>query len=299
MASVAHGFWAGWVVTITVVSMIGLGWLLVNVYFARGDSAEMAHETWDETLQEGTTPPPLWWFWLILGLLAASVVYLILYPGLGSYAGTLRWSLGGQIAASLASYEERFGPERQRIAATPAAELQQDTRAMRTAWHLFNDQCTACHGGDARGQAGLFPDLGNASWQWGGSEAELLQTITAGRQAVMPGWQAVLNDDGVANMADYVLSLASGTAAPSETATLYMSYCSACHGPQGAGTALLGAPALNDGEWLYGGTAAAVRESIALGRMGVMPAFGERLDAAQVKLLAAWLASGAKPLRGE
>ena len=35
--------------------------------------------------------------------------------------------------------------------------------------------------------------------------------------------------------------------------------------------------------------AAAVRESIALGRMGVMPAFGERLDSAQLKMVIAWL----------
>jgi len=299
VASVASGFWAGWVATITVVSVIGLGWLLVNVYFGRDDSAEVGHYTWDETLREGTTPAPLWWFWFILALLATSVIYLILYPGFGAYAGVLRWSQGSQLAARLASYDERFGEEREKIAQASVATLQQDQRAMRTAWHIFNNQCTACHGPDARGQAALFPDLGDASWQWGGDEQQLTQTITQGRQAVMPGWQAVLNDDGVVKMADYVLSLASGTPAQGDTATLYASYCSACHGPGGSGMPLLGAPALDDREWLYGGSTAAVRESIALGRMGVMPAFGARLDAGQIKLLTAWLAAGAAPLRGE
>ena len=113
----------------------------------------------------------------------------------------------------------------------------------------------------------------------------------------MPPWQMVLNDDGVAKVADYVLALANGNApADSEAATLYRTNCTACHGLNGAGQVALGAPALNDKEWLYGGSAAAVRESIALGRMGVMPPFNERLDATEIKLLTAWLANGAAPV---
>jgi cytochrome c oxidase cbb3-type subunit 3 len=300
MASVAPGFWAGWVAAITLVSAIGLIWLIASVYAAPDDSAEVASHRWDETLREGTTPAPLWWFWLVLALLAVSVVYLILYPGFGAYAGTLRWSQGNAIADSLASYEETFGPERARIAQAPIADLVRDAAAMRTAWHVFNNSCTPCHGPDARGQAALFPNLTDVESQWGHEEAQLAQTITQGRTAVMPPWQAVLNDDGVAKMADYVLALAKHTAPPDgEAAQQFLMYCSACHGANGAGQPALGAPALNDDVWLYGGTATAVRESIAKGRTGTMPAFGARLDAAEIKLLTAWLAAGAKPLRGE
>jgi cytochrome c oxidase cbb3-type subunit 3 len=300
MTSIATGFWAGWVAVLTIVSVAGLAWLVVSVYFSRDDSAEVAHVVWDETLREGTTAAPLWWFWMILALLATSVVYLILYPGFGAYAGVLRWSQGGQIAASVARHEERFGPVRAELAARALPELQRDGVAMRSASHLFNNHCSACHGADARGQASLFPDLRDESWQWGRDETQLAQTITQGRQAVMPPWQAVLNDDGVAKMADYVLALGSGSAsADGETATTYRNFCSACHGPEGAGMQLLGAPALNDSAWLYGSSAAAVRESISRGRTGVMPPFGERLDSAQIKLLTAWLASGPPPLAGQ
>jgi cytochrome c oxidase cbb3-type subunit III len=300
MTSIATGFWAGWVAVLTVVSAAGLGWLIVSVYFGRDDSADVGHVVWDETLREGTTAAPLWWFWMILALLATSVVYLILYPGFGSYAGVLRWSQGGQIAASLARHEERFGPMRTEIAARALPELQQDELAMRSAAHLFNNHCSACHGQDARGQASLFPDLRDESWQWGRDEAQLAQTITNGRQAVMPPWQAVLNDDGVAQMAEFVLALGSSTAAAeSEIATTYRNYCSACHGADGAGMPLLGAPALNDDASLYGSSTAAIRESISRGRTGVMPPFGERLDSAQIKLLTAWLAGGAAPLPGQ
>jgi cytochrome c oxidase cbb3-type subunit 3 len=52
---------------------------------------------------------------------------------------------------------------------------------------------------------------------------------------------------------------------------------------------VLGAPALNDDAWLYGGSASDIRMSISAGRNGVMPAFAGRLDAAQIKMLVAWL----------
>lgn len=296
MTSIATGFWAGWIATLTIVSTAGLVWLVLNVYFSRGDHAEAGDIVWDETLREGTTAAPLWWFWMILALLATSVVYLMLYPGLGSYAGMLRWSQGGQIAASLSRHEERFGPLRSELAARSLAEVKQDPVAMDSAAHLFSNHCSGCHGVDARGQAYLFPDLRDQSWQWGNDEAQLVQTIRQGRQAVMPPWQAVLNDDGVAKMADYVIALRDAPSSDTESATAYRNFCSACHGADGAGMPLLGAPALNDDIWLYGGSTAAVRESIALGRTGVMPAFGDRLDNAQIKLLTAWLASNTAPV---
>jgi cytochrome c oxidase cbb3-type subunit 3 len=110
----------------------------------------------------------------------------------------------------------------------------------------------------------------------------------------MPAWQAVLGDEGVQQVADYVLSLSRGgggstDATPSAGQGPYSTYCSACHGPDGSGQPALGAPALDDDDWLYGGSAAEVRASIANGRNGVMPAFGGRLDTAQIKMLVAWL----------
>jgi cytochrome c oxidase cbb3-type subunit 3 len=295
MPSLPTDFWSGWVTVITVVSLIGLAWFVYSVYFTREPDA--IDEVWDETLREGTSPAPLWWFWLILALLAVSVVYLILYPGLGSYRGVLRWSQGGQIAASTARYEQRFGGDRARIAGATAAALQQEPGAMLSSAHVFANHCAACHGLAARGQAQLFPDLRDGDWQWGSGEQQIEQTITLGRQAVMPPLQSALGDDGVAEVASYVRVLSSGNAAlaaNSEGARLFQTYCSACHGPDGAGMDQVGAPALNDETWLYGGSAEDVRASIALGRTGVMPPFGERLDATQIKLLTAWLARSAE-----
>jgi cytochrome c oxidase cbb3-type subunit 3 len=56
----------------------------------------------------------------------------------------------------------------------------------------------------------------------------------------------------------------------------------------GKGNPLLGAPNLTDQTWLYGGDAATIKQTIEQGRNGQMPAFGERLSAEQIRLLAAY-----------
>ena len=112
----------------------------------------------------------------------------------------------------------------------------------------------------------------------------------------MPGWLSVAGEKGVGQLADFVLALSRGDArAPTvvEGGALYQQHCVACHGPDGAGNSLLGAPALNDPSWTYGGERSQVIESIANGRSGSMPAFSARLDHTQIRLLAAWLKFGA------
>jgi cytochrome c oxidase cbb3-type subunit 3 len=160
---------------------------------------------------------------------------------------------------------------------------------MASAHNVFLLNCGACHGADARGQANAFPDLTDASWQWGASDADILASLTQGRTAAMPPWRS-LGDEALTALTEHVLALSRGTAAvDTQGAQLFSSTCSACHGACGEGMPTMGAPALNDDAWLYGGDAAQVRESIARGRNGVMPPFGERLDPTQVKLLVAWL----------
>jgi cytochrome c oxidase cbb3-type subunit 3 len=297
MADMPSQFWAGWIVVITVTSFIALIWFVRDIYRESDQDAGREDQVWDETLREGTRPAPVWWFWFILALMTVSVVYVMLYPGLGAYKGVLKWSQGGRIAERFEDYEAQFGTERRRLQALPLAELADDAKAMRSAWRVFNSNCTSCHGRDAAGQASQFPDLTDASWQWGADETRIVETIRSGRQAAMPAWEQVIGGPGVEKVADYVLGLETGeSASPATTegGVLFQQYCSACHGPTGSGQPLLGAPALDDKVWLYGGDRAQVIRSIAGGRSGTMPAFGRRLDETQIRLLAAWLSAGAR-----
>ncbi len=290
MADLPTGFWSGWIAVVTIVSLLGLGWLVFSIYFSRDAQHEESEgPVWDSNLREGSNPAPMWWFWLILALMVFSVIYLMLYPGLGAYQGALKWSQGGRLNESIAQYEAEFGGIRTLVAQAQIETLQADPAIMASAQRVFDRNCAVCHGYDAAGQASYFPDLTDGEWQWGGSEAQIEQSIRLGRTAVMVGWQQVLGENGVAQVADYMGVLGTTAAAGHPGQTQYNQFCIACHGVDGSGNAVLGAPSLVDDEWLYGDSREALTHSIAVGRGGVMPAFEERLDDTQVRLLVALL----------
>jgi cytochrome c oxidase cbb3-type subunit 3 len=290
MADMPADFWSGWIAVITIVSLLGLGWLVFSVYFSPDEEHEKTEgPTWDSNLREGANPAPMWWFWTILFLMVLSVVYLMLYPGLGAFQGALKWSQGGRLNESLVQYEAEFGGLRRLVAGAEVETLQEDPALMASAQRVFDRNCAVCHGYDAAGQASYFPDLTDSEWQWGGSEAQIEQSIRAGRIAVMVGWEVALGADGVDQVAEFMDVLGTGAAVGHPGQTPYNQYCIACHGPDGNGNVEVGAPSLVDDVWLYGNSTEALVHSIAIGRSGVMPAFGDRLDDTQVKLLVALL----------
>jgi cytochrome c oxidase cbb3-type subunit 3 len=289
MADLPSDFWSGWTIVIVALSLAGLAWLVFSIYFTPRREEHIS-PVWDETLIEGDSPAPMWWFWMIFLAMVFSVAYLMLYPGMGSYKGALKWSQGGQLGESYALHEYEFSDIRQQLLGSSIADLRKDEAAMRSAAGIFSRNCAACHGPSGAGQANLFPDLTDASWQWGGSVEQIEQTIRSGRLASMPAWGPVLGEEGVKNVTDYVAEMA---AAPADHAGAapYQQFCMACHGPEGKGNVALGAPDLTDSAWLYGNDAAAITHSIAEGRTGHMPAFNDRLDDVQIRMLVAWLSS--------
>lgn len=290
MADMPTDFWSGWIAVITIVSLVGLGWLVFSIYFSPDPPHGGAEETvWDSNLREGSNPAPMWWFWLILALMVFSVIYLMLYPGLGSFQGALKWSQGARVEESIEQFDAEFAGIRALVAEGQVSTLQKNSEFITSAQRVFDRNCAVCHGYDAAGQADLFPDLTDDAWQWGGSEQQIEQSIVAGRNAVMVGWEQVLGDEGVDQVVDYLGVLGTDAAAGHPGQVRYNQLCIACHGPTGAGNAALGAPNLVDDVWLYGNSRESLVETIAKGRAGVMPAFGERLDETQIKLLLALL----------
>ena len=291
MADMPTEFWAGWIVVLTGVGMLGLCWLVFSIYFSANREEQPESPVWDETLSEGNNPAPMWWFWMILIALVISVVYLMLYPGLGSFSGTLKWSQHGRFENSFAHYDAKFSPLRKNILKRPIAELQNNVAIMESAQRIFAQNCAACHGEAGQGQAFSFPNLKDDDWQWGGTEEAITQSLVHGRQAIMIGWQDTIGEDGVLQVTNYVKTLASKTdvGADDEGKQIFQNNCAACHGLLGEGNPTLGAPNLADDIWLYGNSDSAIQQSIASGRNGVMPAFGQQLDETQIRMLVAWL----------
>jgi cytochrome c oxidase cbb3-type subunit 3 len=76
---------------------------------------------------------------------------------------------------------------------------------------VYAENCAACHGDDAAGMRDLgAPNLADAIWLYGGSEAEIAQQIRAPKHGVMPGWTARLGDATIKELTVYVHSLGGG-----------------------------------------------------------------------------------------
>ncbi len=295
MGDMPTDFWSGWIIALTVGSFVALAWMIFSIYSPDNETEEEHETVWDGNLREGSNPAPLWWFWLILSLMVFSVIYLMLYPGLGSFSGALKWTQGGRMDASLALYDQEFQGLRSLIAEANLDTLQEDPDMMRSAQRIYDRNCAACHGYEGQGQANRFPNLIDDEWQWGNSVAQIEHSIRLGRVAAMASWEAPLGgEDGVARMAEYVQIIGTDAANGHPAQAQYNIFCVACHGVDGSGNPVLGAPSLVDDVWLYGGDLETIKVTLKEGRAGVMPAFDGRLDDTQVRLLLAWLTQSAE-----
>lgn len=77
--------------------------------------------------------------------------------------------------------------------------------AIKEGEQIFDAKCADCHGGDAMGQSG--PDLTDGTWIYGGSDADVFETISNGRKGGMPSWRSELKADDIWKVIAYVRSL--------------------------------------------------------------------------------------------
>ncbi|WP_193074874.1 cytochrome-c oxidase, cbb3-type subunit III [Pseudomonas sp. FME51] len=268
-------FWSGYIITLTVVFLLLITWILFAT--RKGQRPDQTDDTTGheyDGIAELDNPLPRWWFMLFVATIAYSVIYLILYPGMGKFPGVLGWTQVGQYEREVERAEAQFAPIFARYIDMPIADVARDEEAGRIGQRLFATNCSVCHGSDARGAFG-FPNLTDNDWIWGGEPEQIMTTLRQGRQAAMPAWLAVIGEQGVRNTAGYVRSLAGLESEGMDLEAgkqVFNTNCVACHGPDGKGNPLLGAPNLTDDVWLYGSSMLQVQHSIRAGRNGNMPA---------------------------
>jgi cytochrome c oxidase cbb3-type subunit 3 len=286
----------GWSLYVAGITIGGLVFCVLILAIASrrkvmSDDNTTGH-VWDVDLVELNNPLPRWWMWLFVITIAFAVVYLILYPGLGSNPGVFKWSSVGQWEAEQQKANAALAPVYAKYTAMNADELARNAEAMGIGERLFANNCAGCHGSDARGGKG-FPNLTDNDWLGGPPGPDYIEkTITNGRTGMMPPMAAAVGTpDDVRNVANYVLSL-SGSPHNNVEAELgkpKFVVCAACHGPDGKGNQAIGAPNLTDNIWLHGWGEAAVIAMINNGKTNVMPSFANRLTPAQIHVLAAWV----------
>lgn len=288
-----------WNLLLFVIVMGSIGGLALFVFLHSkgkspepGTTAETTGHVWDDDLHELNNPLPAWWRNMFYITLVFGALYLAFYPGLGSHPMFLGWTQITQYEEEMAQAEARYGPLFARFENEPVAVLAKNEDALKMGERLYASYCTQCHGSDAGGVRG-YPNLRDNDWLWGGTPEKIEETILKGRQAVMPGWEAVLKEEGVLQVTQYVLSLA-GREHDVEAAAkgkAHYTNCQACHGADGAGNPVFGAPNLTDDVWLYGGSPKAIEATIRAGRNGKMPAHEAFLGRAKVHLLTAYIFS--------
>ena len=294
MSDFISGFWGYY---IAVIALGGIAWCIYLLFSQRAwlkRNVEVVEDTghvWDGDLSELNNPVPRWWTVMYLALCIFALGYLVLYPGLGTYEGTLGFTAGKQVQQEQEALNTRIQPIYERFAAMSIPDIARDEGAREIGQRLFLNNCAQCHGSDAKGGRS-FPNLTDKAWLWGGEPDQILQTITQGRHGIMPPWKASIKPDEASNIAQYVRSL-SGLAhdplrvVPGKRG--FDTFCVACHGAEGKGNTLVGAPDLTDDVWLYGSSESTIVETILEGRDNQMPAQEHILTPEQIKLLAAWV----------
>jgi cytochrome c oxidase cbb3-type subunit 3 len=285
-----------WSIFIAAVTLGGIVACLLLLYVAgKTTTSPNADNTtghvWDGDLREMNNPLPRWWMWLFIVTAIFGLAYLALYPGLGSYKGSLGWTSAQEHAEEMAAGEREVAPLYARFSPMSTQDVSKDPAAMAIGERLFMNNCAQCHGSDARGGKG-FPNLTDNDWLYGGSPEIIKETLQKGRNGMMPPLGAALgSQDDVKNVANYVLSLSGSKhdAIRAQAGQAKFALCAACHGSDGKGNQAVGAPNLTDKVWLHGSGEAAIMSMINNGKNNQMPAQEAKFTADQLHVLAAYV----------
>lgn len=266
------------------------------------------HE-WNGITELDTPVPKVVWFFLIATFLF-SVGYWLFMPAWPLGASYTKGLLGDDARADVTAAVQAAAAERgvwtstiaDREPATILGNRDLMAKVRESGRALFGDNCAMCHGREGAGGPG-FPSLVSGSPLWGDTPEAFAETIRVGINSGHPdsrtsqmlafGRDGILKpreiDALVAYLRELPLRNSASASQADERQQLFIANCSTCHGENGRGNLSLGAPDLTDASWIYGGDAAAIRQSIWHGRQGRMPSWEGRLSSWERKLLALYL----------
>jgi len=261
---------------------------------------------WDGNLRELTNQPPRWWMITLYLSGIFMLVYFILYPSIPTFTGytkgVLGWTQMKRYEETKAEIEAIRAPYEEKIQSMPVAAILGDQELVnytqRSVKVLFGDRCAGCHGAGGAGNPG-YPVLADDDWLFGGSIETIQQTITNGRQGMMPGFKASLSEQELNDLTQHVLAMSKGSEHAPGKELFTNKGCVGCHGMDGKGMQMMGAANLADAVWRFTpANEESVKYTIAYGvnapgaaetRNAVMPAFGNQLSETDIKKLAVYV----------
>jgi cytochrome c oxidase cbb3-type subunit 3 len=293
----------------------------------QSQTVQTTGHAWDGDLQEYNNPLPAWWVYTFYATVIFSIVYWVIYPSwpvgkewIGgaskiTYVNsegetkTHSWNTRALLMEDLNKAAAAQKPYFDKISAMSYEQIAKDPDMsgfiLSSGKALFSDNCAPCHQAGGQGVVSFFPNLTDDDWLYGGTYDKIHETLMGGRRGYMPTFGEVLDSAQIDQLANYVAKLsgighddvkaaAGELLFHSETAACYY-----CHGADGKGRQVIGAPNLTDNIWLWAnvpaaGTAeakvAAIRGVITGGlNKGVMPAWAGRLSPEQIKVLTVYV----------
>ena len=285
--------------------------------------------SWDGDIQEFNNPLPNWWLWAFYGTVVFALIYWVFYPAwpvghtftkgvmnditfvdTDGKKVTMHWNTRALLLKDLEQGKEaKLSREyMEKVAQASYAQILGDPEMMAftrsVAKGLFGDNCAACHGAGGQGVIGLFPNLADDDWLWGGTVQDIHNTITHGRFGFMPEFRDTFNDRQLDDLASYVLSLSGhevDEAAKGRGKVLFQTDaggCYLCHSSAGTGLKSQGSANLTDQVWTIADVNGVpdlatmkkrVEHVIKNGVQRRMPGWSDRLSPTQIKLLTVYV----------
>lgn len=268
------------------------------------------HE-WDG-ITEYDNPEPKWLRVTFYITVFFALGYWIFYPSwpTPNDNGVLDWSSEKQLEKELKEINKIRQEYQVTFDKASFDEIMKDKNLMNYAQlsgqSIFQNNCAVCHGAGGGGNPG-YPNLTAGAWLWGGKVEDIQQTITYGirnghpdaRDSQMPafGRDKLLSAEDVKLMAHYVIYLAKSDKEKANEKDLdlvkadqvFQANCASCHGSNGKGNYIVGAPNLTDAIWLYGSDYRTVYDVIYNGRAGQMPVWKGKLTDSEIKSVAVYV----------
>ncbi|KPK40642.1 MAG: cytochrome C oxidase subunit III [Gammaproteobacteria bacterium SG8_47] len=281
--------------------------------------------SWDGDLQEFNNPLPRWWVWTFYATVVFAIIYWVLFPawpvgntftkgvwntityetGAGEQK-TTHWNTRALLLQDMQQGDEAVKQRQymERVAAASYAEIAADPEmtdfVRNVAKGLFGDNCAGCHQQGGAGVVGLYPNLADDGWLWGGSFDDIHSSIAAGRNGFMPSFKDTFSAEQLDDVASYVLSLSGHSvdkAAAARGQAIFNGEtggCYYCHTTEATGLKSQGAANLTDSIWTIASVGeqmsldqnlSAVKEVIRGGVGRHMPSWDGRLSETDIKIL--------------
>ncbi|PHQ98037.1 MAG: cytochrome-c oxidase, cbb3-type subunit III [Marinosulfonomonas sp.] len=267
---------------------------------------ETTGHSWDG-IEEFNNPLPRWWLWTLYACIVWAIGYVIAYPAWplikGATPGLLGYSSRGEVAADIEKFNVANATIDAKLATADitlvSADAELQSYAINSGAAVFRTNCIQCHGSGAAG-SGIYPNLLDNDWLWGGKIDDIVQTVAFGirsddddtRFSEMPAFGEFLEEEEIVQVVNYVRSLSdleNDAALATEGAIVFADNCSSCHLEDGTGDREQGAPNLTDFIWLFGSDVEDITQTVTFARNSKMPAWSGRLTTSQINAVAAYV----------